>query len=112
MSASEKLVAYLPTYKFEQWERWSILGPVFGVAADSFEGWREQHAMERTLLLSRGMQICEVEIDIDDYLTWSGRNRFPLNKATQKEFAKEIFSRGPKRPPLPGSDGKRTQANL
>jgi hypothetical protein len=77
-------IVVIPLYRHDQYGRWHELFSDF--MFDTFEEWVKKHAQLVQKFKVQGDIVHEIEIDVDDYLSWTRSTGKAISNETRMTF--------------------------
>jgi hypothetical protein len=83
-----------PIYKRSQWQRWfELFKDSDSPLQPSFDEWLQDSKKTVEKHKAPGVVVHEVEVDIDQYLSWVRAGALPINGQTRQDFPVHIFDK-------------------
>src|SRR5947209_5325335 len=88
-----KPIAGIAWYRKEQWSRWREISSDRDEMCASYEDWLSRAEDTVWNLTKQGLEVHKVEIDVDEFLQWAGKESMPTTGHTRSEFANQKLGR-------------------
>jgi len=86
-------IAGIAWYRKEQWSRWRQISSDRDEMCASYEDWLSRAEDTVWSFTKQGLEVHKVEIDVDEFLQWAGKENMPMTGYARSEFANQKLGR-------------------
>jgi predicted ATP-grasp superfamily ATP-dependent carboligase len=77
-------------YRVDQWDRLVELSVDPEKLSDSFHSWKESFEKTTTQLKQQGLNVINVQVDVEELNEWCQKKKIELNGAARSQYAAEL----------------------